>query len=206
MCLMVLSKNLLFSTLGSKETCIEVCWTNGGLLKVALYTLGSNISAPRQKNLKNAQDVEMQCTWCSSTKLFFSWQLVVYQKKYKNTFLEMGLPKIALCTLSSNISAARQKFKKMPRMFRWSVLDDPLQNSSFLDTWLCQKKCIKVSNWELFKSYIYYYINSFESHLYVQQAIRVLLASTHPHLHIWWILNPPVELSKYPHISKLCFF
>jgi len=29
-------------------------------------------------------------------------------------------------------------------MLRFIVLDVPLQNSSFHDTWLCQKKCIKV--------------------------------------------------------------
>jgi len=62
---------------------------------------------------------------------------------YKNTMGEMGLQTIALCTLSSNISAPRQKIKKMHRMLRCSVLDDPLQNSSFHDTWLCQNKMYK---------------------------------------------------------------
>jgi len=67
------------------------------------------------------------------------------KKKYKNAFLKKGLLKIALCTLSSSISAPRQKFsKKMTRMLRFIVPDVPLQNSSFHDTWLCQKKCIKV--------------------------------------------------------------
>jgi len=32
----------------------------------------------------------------------------------------------------------------MPRMLGCSVCDVPLQNSSFHDTWLCQKKSIKI--------------------------------------------------------------
>jgi len=34
------------------------------------------------------------------------------KKMYKNTMVEMGLLKVALCTLSSSISARRQKIKK----------------------------------------------------------------------------------------------
>jgi len=34
------------------------------------------------------------------------------KKKYKNAFLKKGPLKIALCTLSSNISASRKKFSK----------------------------------------------------------------------------------------------
>jgi len=63
------------------------------------------------------------------------------KKMYKNTMGEMGLQTIALCTLSSSISAPRKKFsKKMPRMLRCCVPDVPLQNSSFHDTLLYQKK------------------------------------------------------------------
>jgi len=74
--------------------------------------------------------------------------------------VEMGLLTVALCTLSSckdvvpvyniewaiyiqfnsssSISAPKQKFsKKMTRMLRFIVLDVPVQNSSFHDTWLC---------------------------------------------------------------------
>jgi len=57
---------------------------------------------------------------------------------------KLGLLTIALFTLSSNISAPRQKIKKkLPRMLRFIVPDDPLQNSSFHDTWLCPKKMYK---------------------------------------------------------------
>jgi len=67
------------------------------------------------------------------------------KKMYKNIMGEMGLQTIALCTLSSSISALRQKISKnMTRMLRFIVPDDPLQNSSFHDTWLYLKKCIKV--------------------------------------------------------------
>jgi len=39
------------------------------------------------------------------------------KKMYKNTMVEMGLQTIALCTLSSSISAPRKKFsKKMPKL------------------------------------------------------------------------------------------
>jgi len=45
----------------------------------------------------------------------------------------------------SSISAPRQIFfkKKMTRMLRFIVPNDPLQNSSFHDTWLYQKKMYK---------------------------------------------------------------
>jgi len=50
-----------------------------------------------------------------NTLLFMTLGYV--KKMYKNTLGEMGLLTIALCTLSSNISAPRQKIKKrMPRM------------------------------------------------------------------------------------------
>jgi len=65
-------------------------------------------------------------------------------KMYRKTMGGMGLQTIALCTLSLNISAHRQKnLKKMPRMLRCSVPDVPLQNSSFHNTWLYQKKLYK---------------------------------------------------------------
>jgi len=54
-----------------------------GLLILVLCTLSSNISAPWQKIKKNAQDVEMQCTWWFSAKLFFSWYLVILKKCIK---------------------------------------------------------------------------------------------------------------------------
>jgi len=48
------------------------------------------------------------------------------KKMYKNTMVGMGLQTIALCTLSLNISAPRQKsFEKMPWMLRCSVPDVP---------------------------------------------------------------------------------
>jgi len=37
---------------------------------------------------------------------------------YKNTLVEMGLKTIALCTLSSNISAPEQKFEKNAQVVR----------------------------------------------------------------------------------------
>jgi len=138
--LMVLSKNLFFMKLCS---CIKVSWANR--VPIALYTLSSNISAPRQKILK-------KCPGCwDSVYLMFFYKTLLFmtlgfiKKKYENVFLKKGLQKIALCTLSSNISAPRQKiFKKMPRMLRCSVPDVPLQTSAFHDTWLYLKKCIKV--------------------------------------------------------------
>jgi len=91
-----------------------------------LCTLSSNISAPRQKN---AQDVG-----CSVPDILLQNSL------YKNTLGEMGLLTIALCTLSSSISAHIQKIsKKMPSMLGYIVPDDPMQNSSFHDTWLYKK-------------------------------------------------------------------
>jgi len=46
---------------------------------------------------------------------------------------------IALCTLSSNISAPRQKFEKMPRMLGFSVPHDPMQKYAFHYTWFSKK-------------------------------------------------------------------
>jgi len=88
--LMLLSKNLLFLTLGSQTIMYKSKLGKLGLLTMALCTLSSNISA-RQKIKKNVQDVGMLCTWCFSTKLFFSWHLVMSKKMYKNTMVEIGL-------------------------------------------------------------------------------------------------------------------
>jgi len=48
-CLMLLSKNLLFITLGSQRNMYKGMLGKMGLLTIALCTLSSNISAPRQK-------------------------------------------------------------------------------------------------------------------------------------------------------------
>jgi len=45
-------KNLLFSTLGSQRNMYRIMLDKWGLLTAAPITLGSNISAPRQNNLK----------------------------------------------------------------------------------------------------------------------------------------------------------
>jgi len=46
---MLLSKNLLFSTLGSQRNMYRSMLDKWGLLTVALSTLSPNISAPKQK-------------------------------------------------------------------------------------------------------------------------------------------------------------
>jgi len=50
--LMLLSKNHLFVTLGSQRNMYRSTLGKFALLTIALYTLSSNISAPRQKILK----------------------------------------------------------------------------------------------------------------------------------------------------------
>jgi len=54
--LMLLSKTLLFMTLGSHRNMYESKLGRLGLLSIALCTLSSNISAPRQKNFKKCPE------------------------------------------------------------------------------------------------------------------------------------------------------
>jgi len=62
---------------------------------------------------------------------------------YKNTMGEMGLLMVAICTLSSNISAPIQKnLFLMPRMLGHNVPGDLMQNSSFSDTLVVSKKIV----------------------------------------------------------------
>jgi len=130
---MVLSKNLLFSTLGSQRNMYRSMLDKWGLLTVALCTLSPNMSAPRQKFEK--QMLRMLGCW----DVMFPYKTLLFmtfgygKKMYESgTLGKLGLWTIALFTLSSTISKI---WKKMPRILGCSVCDPPLQKYAFHDTW-----------------------------------------------------------------------
>jgi len=159
----MLSKNLLFSTLGSQIT-KDFVWKSKAAIRSftfnfvkLLYLIILDARTNLIRFYWNLHHIE-HLIWISEQFLVHhniprssGWILrsnngraLQVEKTYPRDS-GCSLLKMALCTLSSNISAPRQKkILKMPRMLRCSVLDDPLQNSSFHGTWLCQKKCIKI--------------------------------------------------------------
>jgi len=90
-----------------------------------------------KKNIPGFKDAV--CLMFLSKNLLFM-TLGSQKNMYKSMLGKCSLLTIALCTLSSNISASRQKNKKKASMLGCSLPDVPQQNSSFHDTWLSQKK------------------------------------------------------------------
>jgi len=89
------------------------------------------------KNIPGYQDAV--CLMLLRKNMFFM-TVGSQRNMYKNTLGKTSLRRIALCTLSSTISAGRQKISKIvPSMLGYNVLNDSMQNSSFHNTWLYQK-------------------------------------------------------------------